>query len=80
MTPLITQGQRQLGRGLWSMALETFERAITLDGDDGAAWEGKATALKKLGRWAEAVEVEEHLVEIRSRAIVPNQLDRVRTS
>ncbi len=70
MTSLITQGQRELNRGLWSMALETFERAISLDGTDLAAWEGKTAALKNLGRWAEAVEVEEWLVEVRSQAIV----------
>jgi len=70
MTSLITQGEQQLKLGLWSIALATFERAIALDETDGAAWEGNAAALKKLGRWGEAVEVEERLVRVRSRGIV----------
>jgi tetratricopeptide (TPR) repeat protein len=70
MTSLITQGQQQLKLGLWSIALATFERAIALDETDVDAWEGKTAALKKLGRWGEAIEVEERLVEVRSRGIV----------
>ena len=63
-------GQQQLTHGLYSFALETFEREIALDETNLAAWEGKAAALKNLGRWGEAVEVEERLVEVRGRGIV----------
>ena len=58
-------GQQQLTLGFYLSALESFEREIALDETNLAAWEGKAAALKKLGRWGEAVEVEERLVEVR---------------
>ena len=73
MISLTAQGEQQLKLGLWSIALATFEQLILLDETDESAWDGKVTALKKLMRWDEAVEVEERLVRVRSRAIFPDR-------
>lgn len=47
-------GNMQAGQGLFAAAIESFDRAITLDDGDGEAWHAKARALKTLDRRDEA--------------------------
>jgi tetratricopeptide (TPR) repeat protein len=65
----VEQGNQQLQWSLWSIALQSFERAITIDEDCLAAWEGKAQALRKLERWNESVEVDAKIVSLRMLGI-----------
>ena len=62
----VEQGKQQLQWSLWPIALQSFERAISIDEDCLAAWEGKAEALRKLGKWNEVVvEVDEKITSLR---------------
>ena len=62
---LVEQGKQQLQWSLWSIALQSFERAIATDDHCLAAWEGMAEALRKLGKWNEVVEVDEKIAGLR---------------
>ena len=62
---LVEQGKQQLQWSLWSIALQSFERAISIDNNGLAAWEGIAEALRKLGKWKQVVEVDEKITRLR---------------
>ena len=61
----VEQGKQQLQWSLWSIALQSFERAISIDEDCLAAWERKAEALRQLGQWNKTVVVNEKITSLR---------------
>ena len=70
---LVEQGKQQLQWSLCSIALQSFERAIVIDDHCLAAWEGKAKALKKLGKWNEVVKADKKTVSLRMVEIINTQ-------
>ena len=62
---LVEQGKQQLQWSLWSIALQSFERAIAIDQNSLHAWEGNAESLRRLKKWNEVVEVGQRIVELR---------------
>jgi tetratricopeptide (TPR) repeat protein len=56
----IQQGTVALACKRSAIALESFERALTLESHLADAWEGKGAALEALGRYDEALDATEH--------------------
>jgi tetratricopeptide (TPR) repeat protein len=50
----LSAGQQNLEYGLFSAALSNFDQAIVLNSELAGAWDGKAIALRQLGRYEEA--------------------------
>jgi tetratricopeptide (TPR) repeat protein len=66
---VLEQAQQQLQFGFYELALISFEAAIAIDPESPTAWEGKATALKKLNRWNEAIAADEKAIALRANAL-----------
>jgi tetratricopeptide (TPR) repeat protein len=61
----LNSGQQNLDSGNYLIALFCFEQAIALNPDLAEAWEGKVAALRKLGRYEEAIAASEEAIALR---------------
>ena len=60
-------GKKQLEDGQYENALNSFEKAISLNQNDPDLWNMKGTALRSLGRYNEAIECFNKSLEIDPR-------------
>ena len=63
MTSLITQGQQQLKLGLWSIALETFERSLIVPDPEHSFGEEREWIIE-VSAWAYQTVINEALLKL----------------
>ena len=64
---LIKMGKKQLEDGQYDEAMNLFQKAILLKGNDPDLWNLKGSALRSLGRYNEAIECFNKSLEIDPR-------------
>jgi tetratricopeptide (TPR) repeat protein len=68
----LNSGHQYLGFGHYSIALSFFEQAIALNPELPEAWEGKASTLRQLGRYEEAITASEKAIILRTNVFEDN--------
>ena len=64
---LVSMGKKQLADGKYDNALNSFQKAISLNQNDPDLWNLKGIALRSLGRYNEAIECINKSLEIDPR-------------
>lgn len=65
----LNSAEQNLQFGMNELALHWFEQAIALDSESIEAWTGKAEALRRLGRYEEAIRADETAIALQMNSI-----------